>query len=51
MNNADTISYKEFLEQLGVDCENYRKIAPDSIQLGTVIQNKICNIKVTVINY
>ncbi|XDV52955.1 hypothetical protein PO909_021586 [Leuciscus waleckii] len=34
MNNADTISYKEFLEQLGVDCENYRKIAPDSIQLA-----------------
>jgi len=51
MNNADTMSYKEFLEQLGVDCENYRKIAPDSIQLGTVIQNKICYIKVTVINY
>ncbi|XP_077066021.1 EF-hand calcium-binding domain-containing protein 6 isoform X2 [Siphateles boraxobius] len=34
VNNADTISYKEFLEQLGVDCENYRKIAPDSIQLA-----------------
>ncbi|XP_067292497.1 EF-hand calcium-binding domain-containing protein 6 isoform X3 [Pseudorasbora parva] len=34
VNNADTISYKEFLEQLGVDCENYRKIAPDSTQLA-----------------
>ncbi|XP_050955714.1 EF-hand calcium-binding domain-containing protein 6 [Labeo rohita] len=34
MNNSDTISYKEFLEKLGVDCENYRKIAPDSIQLA-----------------
>ncbi|XP_048014418.1 EF-hand calcium-binding domain-containing protein 6 isoform X1 [Megalobrama amblycephala] len=34
VNNADTISYKDFLEQLGVDCENYRKIAPDSIQLA-----------------
>ncbi|KAK2867211.1 hypothetical protein Q8A67_025328 [Cirrhinus molitorella] len=34
VNNFDTISYKEFLEKLGVDCENYRKIAPDSIQLA-----------------
>uniref|UniRef100_A0A8C2FLC7 EF-hand domain-containing protein n=1 Tax=Cyprinus carpio TaxID=7962 RepID=A0A8C2FLC7_CYPCA len=34
MNNSDTISYKEFLEKLGVDCENDRKIAPDSIQLA-----------------
>ncbi|XP_056595145.1 EF-hand calcium-binding domain-containing protein 6 [Triplophysa dalaica] len=33
-NNADTISYKEFLEKLGVDCENYTKIAPDSIKLA-----------------
>ncbi|XP_073798125.1 EF-hand calcium-binding domain-containing protein 6 isoform X8 [Danio rerio] len=34
MNNADTISYKVFLEKLGVDCENYRKIPPDSVQLA-----------------
>ncbi|KTF75387.1 hypothetical protein cypCar_00018302 [Cyprinus carpio] len=34
VNNSDTISYKEFLEKLGVDCENDRKIAPDSIQLA-----------------
>ncbi|XP_059392796.1 EF-hand calcium-binding domain-containing protein 6 [Carassius carassius] len=34
VNNSDTISYKEFLEKLGVDCENYRTIAPDSIQLA-----------------
>ncbi|KAK7117596.1 hypothetical protein R3I94_022980 [Phoxinus phoxinus] len=34
VNNADTISYKEFLVQLGVDCENNRKIAPDSVQLA-----------------
>ncbi|KAF4095092.1 EF-hand calcium-binding domain-containing protein 6 [Onychostoma macrolepis] len=34
VNNSDTIFYKEFLEKLGVDCENYRKIAPDSIQLA-----------------
>ncbi|XP_073687728.1 EF-hand calcium-binding domain-containing protein 6 [Garra rufa] len=34
VNNSDTISYKEFLEKLGVDSENYRKIAPDSIQLA-----------------
>ncbi|XP_043083506.1 EF-hand calcium-binding domain-containing protein 6 [Puntigrus tetrazona] len=34
VNNSDTISYKEFLEKLGVDCENYRKMAPDSIQLA-----------------
>lgn len=37
-NNADTISYKEFLEKLGVDCVNYRKMAPDSIKLGMVMQ-------------
>ncbi|XP_056307901.1 EF-hand calcium-binding domain-containing protein 6 isoform X2 [Danio aesculapii] len=34
VNNGDTISYKEFLEKLGVDCENYRKIPPDSVQLA-----------------
>ncbi|XP_051979272.1 EF-hand calcium-binding domain-containing protein 6 isoform X2 [Xyrauchen texanus] len=34
LNNADTISYKEFLEKLGVDCENYRKIVPDSVKLA-----------------
>ncbi|XP_051548732.1 EF-hand calcium-binding domain-containing protein 6 isoform X2 [Myxocyprinus asiaticus] len=33
-NNADTISYKDFLEKLGVDCENYRKIEPDSVKLA-----------------
>ncbi|XP_036423841.1 LOW QUALITY PROTEIN: EF-hand calcium-binding domain-containing protein 6 [Colossoma macropomum] len=33
-NNSQTISYKEFLERLGVDCENYRKIAPDSVKLA-----------------
>ncbi|KAM9470710.1 EF-hand calcium-binding domain-containing protein 6 [Clarias gariepinus] len=33
-NNSHTISYKEFLERLGVDCENYRKIAPDSAKLA-----------------
>ncbi|XP_060782724.1 EF-hand calcium-binding domain-containing protein 6 [Neoarius graeffei] len=33
-NNSQTISYKEFLERLGVDCENYRKIAPDSAKLA-----------------
>ncbi|XP_017330552.1 EF-hand calcium-binding domain-containing protein 6 isoform X1 [Ictalurus punctatus] len=33
-NNSQTISYKEFLEKLGVDCENYRKIAPDSEKLA-----------------
>lgn len=37
-NNADTISYKKFLEKLGVDCENYTKIAPDSIKLGMVME-------------
>lgn len=26
--------YKEFLERLGADCENYRRIAPDSTKLG-----------------
>lgn len=35
-NNSQTISYKEFLERLGVDCENYRKIVPDSAKLGNV---------------
>ncbi|KAI4880704.1 hypothetical protein NFI96_018440 [Prochilodus magdalenae] len=33
-NNSQTMSYKEFLERLGVDCENYRKIAPDSVKLA-----------------
>ncbi|XP_022539758.2 EF-hand calcium-binding domain-containing protein 6 [Astyanax mexicanus] len=33
-SNSHTISYKEFLERLGVDCENYRKIAPDSAKLA-----------------
>ncbi|XP_065147188.1 EF-hand calcium-binding domain-containing protein 6 [Paramisgurnus dabryanus] len=33
-NNAHTISYKEFLEKLGVDCENYRRIEPDSVKLA-----------------
>ncbi|XP_055048571.2 EF-hand calcium-binding domain-containing protein 6 isoform X3 [Misgurnus anguillicaudatus] len=33
-NNADTLSYKEFLEKLGVDCENYRRIEPDSVKLA-----------------
>ncbi|KAF4091133.1 hypothetical protein AMELA_G00033480 [Ameiurus melas] len=33
-NNSQTISYKEFLQRLGVDCENYRKIAPDSAKLA-----------------
>ncbi|KAK3564762.1 hypothetical protein QTP86_025272 [Hemibagrus guttatus] len=33
-NNSQVISYKEFLEKLGVDCENYRKIAPDSTKLA-----------------
>ncbi|KAF7707601.1 hypothetical protein HF521_018819 [Silurus meridionalis] len=33
-NNSRTISYKDFLERLGVDCESYRKIAPDSAKLA-----------------
>ncbi|XP_066505719.1 EF-hand calcium-binding domain-containing protein 6 [Hoplias malabaricus] len=33
-NNSQTVSYKEFLERLGVDCENYRKIAADSVKLA-----------------
>ncbi|XP_026802202.3 EF-hand calcium-binding domain-containing protein 6 [Pangasianodon hypophthalmus] len=33
-NHSQTISYKEFFERLGVDCENYRKIAPDSTKLA-----------------
>ncbi|KAL7862888.1 hypothetical protein SRHO_G00118720 [Serrasalmus rhombeus] len=33
-NNSQTISFKEFLERLGVDCENYRKIVPDSVKLA-----------------
>ncbi|GAA6101273.1 EF-hand calcium-binding domain-containing protein 6 [Tachysurus ichikawai] len=33
-NNSQTISYKEFLQRLDVDCENYQKIAPDSTKLA-----------------
>ncbi|XP_030621130.1 EF-hand calcium-binding domain-containing protein 6 [Chanos chanos] len=33
-NNTETVSYREFLEKLGVDCENCRKIAPDSAKLA-----------------
>ncbi|XP_058252475.1 EF-hand calcium-binding domain-containing protein 6 [Hemibagrus wyckioides] len=33
-NNSQTMSYKEFLERLGLDCENYGKIAPDSTKLA-----------------
>lgn len=35
-NNSHTISYKEFIQKLGVDCANYRTIAPDSVKLGNV---------------
>ncbi|XP_028814200.1 EF-hand calcium-binding domain-containing protein 6 isoform X2 [Denticeps clupeoides] len=33
-NNKHTLSYRNFLERLGTDCDNYRKLAPDSVKLA-----------------
>lgn len=35
--NSETVFYKEFLERLGVDCENHYKITPESIRQGNML--------------